>query len=103
MKVYGHLDLEDTRQGIDRLSFPGEGAGAPEQGSLDAGAPASDAAPAPFAASLLPASTPAKTKALEPRGNRVGLQGLLWSGRLDLNQRPLAPQASALPGCATPR
>src|SRR5215472_5503916 len=25
------------------------------------------------------------------------------SGRLDLNQRPLAPQASALPGCATPR
>src|SRR5262249_48171633 len=26
-----------------------------------------------------------------------------WSGRLDLNQRPLAPQASALPGCATPR
>src|SRR5207245_10735347 len=27
----------------------------------------------------------------------------VWSGRLDLNQRPLAPQASALPGCATPR
>ena len=26
-----------------------------------------------------------------------------WSGRLDLNQRPLAPHASALPGCATPR
>ena len=26
-----------------------------------------------------------------------------WSGRLDLNQRPLAPEASALPGCATPR
>ncbi len=26
-----------------------------------------------------------------------------WSGRLDLNQRPLAPQASTLPGCATPR
>jgi A/G-specific adenine glycosylase len=25
------------------------------------------------------------------------------SGRLDLNQRPLAPQASALPDCATPR
>ena len=25
------------------------------------------------------------------------------SGRLDLNQRPLAPQASALPGCATSR
>ncbi len=26
-----------------------------------------------------------------------------WSGRRDLNPRPLAPQASALPGCATPR
>jgi nucleotidyltransferase substrate binding protein (TIGR01987 family) len=26
-----------------------------------------------------------------------------WSGRPDLNRRPLAPQASALPGCATPR
>ena len=26
-----------------------------------------------------------------------------WSGRADLNGRPLAPQASALPGCATPR
>lgn len=24
-----------------------------------------------------------------------------WSGRLDLNQRPLAPHASALPSCAT--
>src|SRR5713226_6378797 len=28
---------------------------------------------------------------------------MLWSGRRDLNPRPLAPQASALPGCATPR
>src|SRR4030095_9484950 len=27
----------------------------------------------------------------------------MWSGRLDLNQRPPAPQAGALPGCATPR
>jgi hypothetical protein len=26
-----------------------------------------------------------------------------WSGRRDLNSRPLAPQASALPGCATSR
>src|SRR5215510_1192914 len=28
---------------------------------------------------------------------------LYWSGRADLNGRPLAPQASTLPGCATPR
>src|SRR5581483_6357250 len=26
-----------------------------------------------------------------------------WSGRADLNRRPLAPQASALPDCATSR
>ena len=28
---------------------------------------------------------------------------LQWSGRLDLNQRPPAPEAGALPGYATPR
>ena len=26
-----------------------------------------------------------------------------WSGRVDLNHRPLGPEPSALPGCATPR
>ena len=26
-----------------------------------------------------------------------------WSGRQDLNLRPSAPKADALPGCATPR
>src|ERR1044071_7658605 len=29
--------------------------------------------------------------------------GEKWSGRLDLNQRPPAPEAGALPSCATPR
>ena len=29
--------------------------------------------------------------------------GLSWSGRADSNRGPLAPKASALPGCATPR
>src|SRR5215469_14055672 len=27
----------------------------------------------------------------------------VWSGRGDLNSRPPAPKAGALPGCATPR
>ena len=27
----------------------------------------------------------------------------IWSGRCDSNTRPLAPHASTLPGCATPR
>src|SRR2546426_1935833 len=35
------------------------------------------------------------------RGYEKNSEG--WSGRRDLNPRPLAPQASALPGCATPR
>src|SRR5688572_19427538 len=34
---------------------------------------------------------------LKPRG------GERWSGRQDLNLRPSAPKADALPGCATPR
>src|SRR5262249_18771500 len=44
-----------------------------------------------------------KTKGPQPPFHTAELQALQWSGRLDLNQRPLAPQASALPGCATPR
>ena len=31
------------------------------------------------------------------------MTGRKWSGRLDLNQRPPAPEAGALPSCATPR
>ena len=31
------------------------------------------------------------------------LIALLWSGREDLNFRPLEPHSSALPDCATPR
>jgi hypothetical protein len=35
---------------------------------------------------------------------RVALRfGVVWSGREDLNLRPPAPKAGALPGCATPR
>ena len=37
----------------------------------------------------------------QPRS--VCLLALDWSGRLDLNQRPPAPHAGTLPGCATPR
>src|SRR5690554_5188106 len=41
------------------------------------------------------------TRKQEARQVRTTRKG--WSGRLDSNQRPLAPHASALPGCATPR
>ena len=33
----------------------------------------------------------------------AGAQRRVWSGRLDSNQRPLRPERSALPNCATPR
>ena len=52
----------------------------------------------------------AKTKARRSRMQREttvakSRRGLVlkWSGRLDLNQRPPAPEAGALPGYATPR
>jgi hypothetical protein len=38
---------------------------------------------------------------LHPR--EVPARGSSWSGREDLNLRPPAPKAGALPGCATPR
>jgi hypothetical protein len=34
-------------------------------------------------------------------GQRIKMRN--WSGRLDSNQRPPAPEAGALPDCATPR
>jgi hypothetical protein len=37
------------------------------------------------------------------RGARSSAPLLTWSGWRDLNPRPLAPKASALPSCATPR
>ena len=39
---------------------------------------------------------------LRPAGNRCKFS-ILWSGRRDLNPRPSAPKADALPDCATPR
>jgi hypothetical protein len=37
------------------------------------------------------------------RGSAVESAHYVWSGRGDLNARPPAPKAGALPGCATPR
>src|SRR5690348_8560252 len=42
------------------------------------------------------------TKTKDPNGP-LGARLGLWSGRRDSNPRPPAPQADALPGCATPR
>jgi hypothetical protein len=39
----------------------------------------------------------------QPNIKNLRWQEKKWSGRPDLNRRPHAPQACALPGCATPR
>ena len=85
--TYGHLDLEDMRRGLDRLTFEVEQA--PTEGRV-----------------LRRSCGPwrdRKTKAPRPIAFARNLGAFRWSGRQDLNLRPLAPQASALPGCATPR
>jgi hypothetical protein len=45
----------------------------------------------------------ARRRAADGEGKTLSISGPGLSGRQDLNLRPLAPQASALPGCATPR
>src|SRR4030066_2158798 len=42
-------------------------------------------------------------KDLRTTARRPATTRKFWSGRPDLNRRPLAPKASALPGCATSR
>jgi hypothetical protein len=39
----------------------------------------------------------------KPRPKTIKPKGSNWSGRQDLNLRPPAPHAGALPSCATPR
>jgi hypothetical protein len=46
---------------------------------------------------------PAEAKVGAPPSCKLVAPSRKWSGRLDSNQRPPAPKAGALPGCATPR
>ena len=85
-EVYGHLDLGDMRAGLNRLEL---------------GIPPPDRAR--FAASLLLGGRTPESEGPGASAFARNSGAFRWSGRLDLNQRPLAPQASALPGCATPR
>ena len=94
LETYGHLDIEDLREGVERLPFGALGV------SLEA------LAPVPLERRGAPVARRREDRKVEgPEAvafaRNLGAFGV--SGRLDLNQRPLAPQASALPGCATPR
>jgi len=86
--VYDHTDVDDFREDLERaLSF----------GSAQVNAPAMQA----------PKNT--KGEGRDAPGNPIDIAALRWSGRLDLNQRPLAPQPSREPalriteGCISSR
>jgi hypothetical protein len=57
----------------------------------------------PHAQSYTGSSTPPTPDDEAPGVSRAYAGGFRQSGRLDLNQRPPAPEAGALPGYATPR
>jgi len=86
LAIYTHLDgIEDMRAAVAKLDF----------------GPLAERAPAPvvplkkqatFAANLLPAAQNPKAEAPDRAGEASKIRGLQESGRLNLNQRPLAPQ-----------
>ena len=97
--TYGHLVVEDLHESMGTL---------PKLDALptdEVSTTSHEAAPvtAPFIPLMSPALAAGKDEALGAGDFSRDSKGFRWSGRLDLNQRPLAPQASALPGCATPR
>ena len=70
--VYDHSDLEDYRADVERaLSF---------------------APPREVNAPVMQIAGTEKREGREPIGNPIELAAFRQSGRLDLNQRPLAPQ-----------
>ena len=78
--VYSRVDLNDLREGLNRIAIP----------AMPTLAIASAASP------LVPAVSPraplGKTKGRGSTQKLSQTAALQWSGRLDLNQRPLAPQ-----------
>jgi hypothetical protein len=68
------------------------------------GAPSSERpAAAPADNRIVLKDGPSVRRETETLGCHPGVTPEKWSGRLDSNQRPPAPKAGALPGCATPR
>ena len=96
--TYGHLDVEDLRSAVETL---------PISGFIEASLKKSNHPNARKRFAKLPGSYPnpktQKTKAPASVDFSSEAEAFEKSGRQDSNLRPLAPQASALPGCATPR
>jgi integrase-like protein len=83
--TYGHLDIEDLRDAVDRLPFR------PANGSATGHAASGPGQQ--LGAPVARNSRSAKKEGRDASGNPNNIAALRWSGRLDLNQRPLAPQA----------
>jgi integrase len=106
LNFYGHLNTEDLRTTVNTLRFASTSPTTPAQPTPDR------SAAVPVAANAEPFTpcAPVVQREAEPKKEDPGsmdfsneARAFKWSGRQDLNLRPLAPQASALPGCATPR
>src|SRR5205085_2192754 len=86
LAIYTHVDgIDDMRAAVAKLDF----------GPLEERAPAPIVPlrkEATFATNLLPAPRIPKGEAPDQAGKASRIRGLEMSGRLDLNQRPLAPQ-----------
>ncbi len=82
--VYGHLDIEDLRESVERLSF--------EDSETDG------AENTPHGAPVVRNRSKGKTKPPESVDFSNNSEGFHQSGRQDLNLRPLGPEPSALPG-----
>ena len=82
--TYGHLDVEDLRQAVDRLPFGA--ANAPVPGSDEPGSVQRFGAPVARLSRNAKSEGPGVSKI--PSRSRA----FRWSGRQDLNLRPLAPQ-----------
>jgi len=94
-EIYGHLDLEDMRTGINRLAFLAP----PEQ--LAPIVPLRKAASAEVAFLGEPVVNElrvSKNKSRSSFENQNESAAVRQSGRQDLNLRPLGPEPSALPG-----
>jgi len=82
--VYSRVDLGDLRAGLNRIEIPPM--------------PKLAAASARLVPLVSPRLSEPENKGRDARNNSSEITALGQSGRLDLNQRPLGPEPSALPG-----